>query len=124
MTAGWRIAAIAAGLGALAVGLGAFGAHGLDVSPERLETWRTGASYHLGHALAGVAAGVVGGLRSSRLAVVAGRLFVAGAVVFGGSLYALVLLDLPILGAVAPVGGLLMIGGWAVLAVALWREAR
>lgn len=126
MTAGWRVAAVAAGLGALAVGLGAFGAHGLEgtVTPERLETWRTGAQYHLGHALAGVIAGVIAGLRSSRLAAVAGRLFVAGTVVFSGSLYLLVLLDLPVLGAVAPVGGLLLIGGWAVLAVGLWRQAQ
>ena len=126
MSAGWRTAAVAAGLGALAVALGAFGAHGLEgaVSPERLETWRTGASYGLAHALAGVLAGTLAGLRQSRGVLWAARLFVAGAVVFSGSLYALVLLDLPVLGAVAPVGGVLMIAGWAALAVALWRAAR
>lgn len=126
MRAGWQIAAVAAALGALAVALGAFGAHGLEgrVTPERLETWRTGASYHLGHALAGVVAGVVAGLGTSRLARAAGWLFLAGTAVFSGSLYALVLLDLPVLGAVAPVGGLLLIGGWATLAVALWRHAQ
>ena len=125
MRAGWRTAAVAAGLGALAVAVGAFGAHGLEgaVSPERLETWRTGASYHLAHALAGVAAGLVAGLRQSGAALWAARLFLTGAAVFAGSLYALVLLDLPVLGAVAPVGGALMIAGWAALAVALWREA-
>ena len=125
MRAGWRIAAVAAGLGALAVALGAFGAHGLEgaVTAQRLETWRTGASYHLAHALAAVVAGALAGLRQSAAALWAARLFVAGAVVFAGSLYALVLLDLPILGAVAPVGGALMIAGWAALAVALWREA-
>ena len=125
MKAGWRIAAVSAVLGALAVGLGAFGAHGLEgaVSPERLETWRTGASYHLAHALAGVVAGGFAGLRQSGGALWAARLFLTGAVVFSGSLYALVLLDLPVLGAVAPAGGALMIAGWAGLAVALWREA-
>ena len=126
MSAGWRTAAVSAVLGALAVGLGAFGAHGLEgaVSAGRLETWRTGASYHLAHALAGVVAGLAAGLRQSGAALWAAWLFVAGAVVFSGSLYALVLLDLAVLGAVAPLGGLLLIAGWAALAVALWRESR
>ena len=93
------------------------------MTPARLETWRTGASYHLAHALAGVVAGLLAGLRQSSAALWAGRLLLGGAVVFSGSLYALVLLDLPILGAVAPLGGALMIAGWAALAVALWREA-
>lgn len=124
MRAGWRLAAVAAGLGALSVALGAFGAHGLTdlVAPERLETWRTGASYGLAHALAAVVAGLLAALRPSAAALWAGRLLLGGAVVFSGSLYALVLLDLPALGAVAPVGGLAMIAGWAALAVAAWRE--
>ena len=104
--------------------LGAFGAHGLEgaVAPGRLETWRTAASYGLAHALAAVAAGLFAGLRASRGALWAGRLLLAGGAVFSGSLYALVLLDLPVLGAVAPVGGLAMMAGWAALAVAAWRE--
>ena len=126
MTAGWRLAAVAAGLGAVSVALGAFGAHGLEgtVTPARLETWRTAASYGLAHALAATAAGLLAGLRPSTAALWAGRLLLTGAVVFSGSLYALVLLDVPALGAVAPVGGLAMIAGWAALAVAAWREGR
>ena len=126
MRAGWRLAAVAAGLGALTVALGAFGAHGLQdtVTPERLETWRTGATYGLAHALAATLAGLFAGLRASKPALWAGRLLLAGAVVFSVSLYALVLLDLPVLGAVAPVGGLGMIAGWAALAVAAWREGQ
>jgi len=120
---GWRLAAVAAGLGALGVALGAFGAHGLQdaVTPERLATWRTGAQYHQIHALAGVAAGVLAALRSSGAARWAARLFLTGIVLFSGSLYALVLLDAAVLGAVAPLGGLSFIAGWAALAVALWR---
>ena len=103
------------------VALGAFGAHALgdSVSPERLATWRTGATYHLVHALAiGVASVVQSMGWNSRLA---GTLFLTGTVLFCGSLYALVLLDLPILGAVAPLGGLAFIGGWGALA---WAGVR
>ena len=112
-----RLAALGAGLGALGVALGAFGAHGLEdaVSPDRLETWRTGAQYHLAHALAAVVAGWLGAPRAAGL-------FLTGIVLFSGSLYALVLLDLAVLGAVAPVGGLAFIAGWAALAVSLWRR--
>ena len=122
---GWRLAAVAAGLGALAVALGAFGAHALAeaVSPDRLGTWRTAAQYHLAHALAGVGAGALGALRGSPAALWAGRLFLAGVVLFSGSLYALVLTDVGALGAVAPLGGTAFIVGWGALAVALWRAA-
>ena len=121
---GLRLAAVAAVLGGLAVALGAFGTHGLSdaVTPERLTTWRTGAQYHLVHALAAVGAGVFAGRRGSAVALWAARLFVAGVVLFSGSLYALVLLDLGVLGAVAPLGGLAFMAGWAALALALWRE--
>lgn len=120
---GWRLAAAAAVLGAVAVALGAFGAHGLEgaVSAERLETWRTGAQYHLVHALLGAVAGAFAAVRASGPALWASRLALAGVVLFSGSLYALVLLDLPVLGAVAPLGGLSFIAAWALLAVALWR---
>ena len=109
--------------GALAVALGAFGAHALAevVTPERLTTWRTASTYHLAHAAA---------LAVSALAVrlgwrtgLAGGLFLLGTVLFCGSLYALVLLDLPVLGAVAPLGGASFIAGWLALAWAGWRDA-
>ena len=120
----WRLAAVAAAVGGLAVALGAFGTHGLTdaVTPERLTTWRTGAQYHLVHALAATAAGVLAAVRRSGAARWSARLFLAGVVLFSGSLYALVVLDLGVLGAVAPLGGLAFIAGWVALAVALWRE--
>jgi uncharacterized membrane protein YgdD (TMEM256/DUF423 family) len=120
---GWRLVTWAALAGAVAVALGAFGAHGLEgaVSPHQLATWRTGATYHLAHALAAVLSGALAALGLSGAALWAGRLFLAGIVLFSGSLYALVLLDLPVLGAVAPLGGLSFIAGWGALAVAAWR---
>ena len=120
---GWGLVTWAALAGAVAVALGAFGAHGLEeaVSADRLATWRTGATYHLAHALAAALAGGLAALGLSEAALWAGRLFLAGVVLFSGSLYALVLLDLPVLGAVAPLGGLCFIAGWAALALAAWR---
>ena len=125
MRADARWAAGAAALGGLAVALGAFGAHGLEgtVSPDRLATWRTGAQYHLVHALAAVVAFALASVRETAAARWAGRLFVAGVALFSGSLYTLVLLDAPLFGAVAPLGGLALIAGWAALAVALWQAA-
>ncbi|MEM6327571.1 MAG: DUF423 domain-containing protein [Bacteroidota bacterium] len=118
-----RVLLIVAGVsGAVAVALGAFGAHALAeaVPPERLETWRTASVYHLVHTLALGLAGVMGRL-GWRTGAARG-LFLVGIVLFCGSLYALVLLDQPLLGAVAPVGGVAFIAGWAALAVASWRE--
>ena len=122
--AGWRLAAVGAALGAGAVALGAFGAHGLEdaVTPARLETWRTAAQYHGLHALAVVAAGALGA-EGARPSLWAARLFLAGIALFSGSLYALVWLDAGWLGAVAPLGGLCLIAGWLALAVAAWRRA-
>lgn len=122
---GWRWAAVGAGLGALAVALGAFGAHALDgmVVDDRIATWRTGALYHALHALATAGAGVLAATTGATAALWAARLFVTGVVLFSGSLYALVLLDLGVLGAVAPVGGAAFIAGWLALAVALWQQS-
>ena len=113
---GRRLLAAAAISGALGVAAGAFGAHALRamVTPERLETWRTGASYHQLHAAVGVLAALMG--RESLWARRAAVLFLAGTVLFAGSLYALVLLDVPWLGAVTPLGGVAFIAGWLALA--------
>lgn len=111
--------------GGVAVALGAFGAHALDgaVPPERLATWRTGASYHLLHALATViAAGLAPTL--GKRAQTAAVLFLVGTALFSVSLYTLVLLDAPVMGAVAPLGGGAFIGGWLVLALAAWRSTQ
>ena len=104
---------------ALAVAMGAFGAHALSetVTPDRIETWRTGAHYHLVHALALVAVGLVAAHRDGRLVYTAGWLFVAGTVLFAGSLYALVLTDTAVLGAITPLGGVAFIAGWLCLAL-------
>lgn len=108
-----RIGAVSA---ALAVGLGAFGAHGLrdTLSPERMDVWRTAAHYHLVHSVAIVAiaaaASTTLGLRGLSLSLMAG-----GIVVFAGSLYALCLSDVRALGAITPIGGLAFIAGWLSL---------
>ncbi len=103
--------------GAVGVAAGAFGAHALRemVTPERLETWRTGASYHQLHAALGIVAALWG--RESVWARRAAVLFLVGTVLFAGSLYALVLLDVAWLGAVTPLGGIAFIAGWIALAI-------
>ena len=110
--------------GALAVAAGAFGAHALReaVPPERLATWQTAAHYHLVHALALVAVGLAAAHIPGGLVRAAGWLFLAGTVLFAGSLYALVLLDLPVLGAVTPLGGGAFIAGWGCLAAGAWGK--
>jgi len=114
---------VAAVLGFLAVGLGAFGAHALAerMSPGDLEIFETGVRYHMYHALALLAtAGVVARWPGIE-AVLAGWLFVGGVFVFSGSLYLLVLTDTRWLGAVTPIGGLAFLLGWALLAAAVLR---
>ena len=119
-----RLLALGALSGALAVAAGAFGAHALAdaVTAARLETWRTAALYHAVHALATVLAGVLALHVRQRAVGVAGGLFLAGTALFSGSLYALVLADLPLLGAVTPLGGAAFIAGWLALAWGAWRE--
>src|SRR5690606_34871053 len=101
-----------AALGFLGVALGAFGAHGLTRSLEgladgaqRLEWWKTGAQYHLVHALA-VGVSAAAAVRYPSFGALAGWLFVAGVVLFSGSLYTMTLTGVRALGAVTPLGGL------------------
>ncbi len=116
--------AIVAGalLGALGVAAGAFGAHGLEerLSEEALGWWRTGAQYQLLHAPAVVAAGLFACLAGGR-GRSAAFLFISGAVIFSGTLYAMALGAPRWLGAVTPIGGVSLIAGWVALAVAAYR---
>ena len=115
------------GLGALSAGLavaaGAFGAHGLRarVSPEMLAVFETGARYQMYHALALLAVGWAASRWPAGGAAIAGWLFLAGTLLFSGSLYLLALGGPRWLGAVTPVGGLCFLAGWALLA---WSVAR
>jgi uncharacterized membrane protein YgdD (TMEM256/DUF423 family) len=105
-------------LGGLAVIAGAFGAHALKATlpPEKLGVFEVAVRYQLFHALALLAAGVL--LRHTDLGAVrlAAGLFLAGTVLFSGSLYALAFGAPGWLGAVTPLGGVLLIGGWGALA--------
>lgn len=103
---------------AVGVALGAFGAHGLEgrVTPARLETFKTGVLYHLLHALALVAAGWAASVWTGGAVQAAGYCFLAGIVLFSGSLYLLVLTNTPWLGAITPLGGVAFILGWLLLA--------
>jgi uncharacterized membrane protein YgdD (TMEM256/DUF423 family) len=114
---------VGSALGGLAVAAGAFGAHGLDgrLDPEMLDVFATAARYHMYHALALLAvAWAVARWPDARLAA-CGWLLTAGVVVFSGSLYLLALTGVRWLGAVTPVGGVLLIAGWVLLA---WRVLR
>ena len=110
-------------LAALGVALGAFGAHGLKarVGPELLATWETAARYHLIHALALLATAWAASRWPGPAVNTAGWLFLAGVLLFSGSLYALVLTNTRALGAITPLGGLCLIAGWLALALAAWR---
>ena len=120
---GRALLAVGAVLGFLGVGAGAFGAHAVHerISAERLENWKTAADYQLWHALATIAAGLLAVRWASGSAAAAGWCFVAGVVVFSGSLYGLALTDRRKLGAITPIGGVLFLVGWALLVVAAIR---
>ena len=110
-------------LAALAVAAGAFGAHGLrsTLATETLKTWETAARYALMHALATVAVGTLAALRPAPGLAAAGWCFLVGTAIFSGCLFALALSGVKILGAVVPIGGVLLIAGWMLLAYAGWH---
>ena len=111
-------------LGALAgfigVAVGAFGAHGLRtrLSAEMLAVFETGVRYQMYHALAILIVALAAARLDGWLIRAAGWLFTVGIVLFSGSLYALALSGITILGAVTPIGGLAFLAGWACLAIA------
>lgn len=119
---GWSWLRVGAAFGFLAVGLGAFGAHGLKARLEGLgtsATFQTAAQYHLYHALALLAVGLI--FREARATAagdVAGWAFVIGVFLFSGSLYVLSVTGMKWLGAITPLGGVALLIGWVALAIA------
>ncbi len=110
--------------GALAVALGAFGAHALEfrLTASLLQTYETGVRYHFYHVIALVA--VVFAINrwpNTNLPVISGWLFIVGILIFSGSLYILALTGIRWLGAITPIGGVAFVAGWLCLAVAALR---
>lgn len=111
---------LGAGSAFIAVAAGAFGAHALRarLSPELLAAFETGARYQMYHALGLLAVAWAASRWPGALAQAAGWLFLAGTVLFSGSLYALALSGVRWLGAITPLGGAAFLAGWICLALA------
>ncbi|MBI2886602.1 MAG: DUF423 domain-containing protein [Chloroflexi bacterium] len=106
------------------VAAGAFGAHALRgaLSEPALATFETGVRYQMYHALALLAVAFLAGRQDAGLAAPVGWLFVAGILLFSGSLYLLALTEARFFGAVTPLGGLCFLAGWLLLVVAALRS--
>ena len=108
----------------IGVALGAFGAHGLKsrLGADMLATFEIGVRYQMYHAFALFAAAWAAARWPGALTNAAGWLFVAGTIVFSGSLYLLSLTGQRWLGAITPLGGLALLAGWLCLAAACWKS--
>ncbi|HHW6503647.1 TPA: DUF423 domain-containing protein [Staphylococcus aureus] len=108
----------------MAVGTGAFGAHGLQgkISDPYLSVWEKATTYQMYHGLALLIIGVISGTTSINVNW-AGWLIFAGIIFFSGSLYILVLTQIKVLGAITPIGGVLFIIGWIMLIIATFKFA-
>jgi len=117
-------------LGAIAVALGAFGAHGLKevVPAETVQTFQTGVQYQMYHALALLLTGLLYEKSNPRFARIAGILFIIGIILFSGSLYVLTASkaaetsSLDKAGIITPFGGVAFIAGWLFLFLAAMRK--
>ncbi len=112
-------------LAMLGVMIGAFGAHALKTILEanhRVETFDTAVKYHFYHALGLIIIGLLSAHIQNKWLGYAGYLMLGGLLIFSGSLYILCLTNLTFLGAITPIGGLGMIAGWAMLAVAVSKQ--
>lgn len=116
------IGSLAASISVLA---GAFGAHGLaEVLGDRAQVYETAARYHMYHALAIVFVGLLHRWYAGRALRAAGWLFLAGVLVFSGSLYALSITGYTGWGAITPIGGVFFVVAWVLLGVGVWRAPR
>lgn len=125
------IVVTAAFLGALAVALGAFGAHGLQkfTSDERIiEGFRTGTQYQMYHAIVLVVVGCLADRFSAGMIRWAIACFMVGILFFSGSLYLLTFLKInnnglaAVVGPITPLGGIILIAGWVFLLLAAWKK--
>lgn len=109
---------------AAAVSLGAFGAHGLKkiITPEMLAIYQTSVQYQFYHALGLLGVAFVAYVHNVKLVNIAGNLMFVGVLIFSGSLYLLVLLNIKWLGAITPIGGVLMVLSWLLLALSLLKK--
>ncbi len=114
-----RVLVIAAISGALAVMLGAFGAHGLKkiISQDMLTIYQTGVQYQFYHTFALLIVSILMQFGKSKALKWSAYLFMAGIVLFSGSLYTLSITGIKTLGAITPIGGVAFIAGWIALAL-------
>ncbi len=126
-----RSLAWAAGILLVAVGMGAFGAHGMEprLDPRAYQNWNTAAQYQFYHGLALLGLSAVQGRLASRTIAWVRTLFVMGVFCFSGSLYLLASREIlgiesavRVLGPITPLGGLLFMAGWAALLIAALRK--
>ncbi|MBI2061263.1 MAG: DUF423 domain-containing protein [Nitrospirae bacterium] len=112
-------ACVGAAFGFLSVAAGAFGAHTLKgrLAPEMLEIFEKAARYQMYHSLALLAVAWAATQFPHRLVALSGWMFIAGTILFSGSLYVLVATGAKTWGAVTPIGGVLLLAGWATLAL-------
>ncbi|MCI1006941.1 MULTISPECIES: DUF423 domain-containing protein [unclassified Herbaspirillum] len=108
----------------VAVGCGAFGAHGLKkmISAEMLAIWHTAVTYQVMHALGMIAVALLMPRMAGTALTWAGRLMLAGIVIFSGSLYLLALTGTRILGAITPLGGVAFLAAWLLVAWAALKS--
>lgn len=108
----------------IAVAAGAFGAHALKtmLDADMLAVWQTAVHYQMVHALALLALGILAQQWNDALLRKSAYAMLSGIVVFSGSLYALALTGVRLLGAVTPLGGLAFLLGWALLAWCAYRR--
>lgn len=120
-----RLLTIASLMMALAIAIGAFGAHGLKaiVEPAMLKTYNTGVEYHFYNTLGLFAVAFIMHLKpESKRVVIASWLILLGMIIFSFSLYLLVVLNMPILGAITPIGGTLLIIAWIMIAISINKD--
>jgi len=120
-----RLLFIASIMMALAIAIGAFGAHGLKniVEASMLKTFNTGVEYQFYNTLGLFAIAFMMYLKpDSKKIVLASWLILIGMIIFSFSLYLLVILNMPILGAITPIGGTLLIIAWIMIALSIYKD--
>lgn len=110
--------------GALSVILGAFGAHALraTLSPDQLAVWHTGVQYQFVHTLALLAVVALGSFMDTHFQKYSALCFCLGIILFSGSLYVLTLTQYRTIGFITPIGGVLFIVAWVLLAIAVFKK--